>query len=58
MTKQPNSKVNLFIRALRTLIYNGELSVNSPGAPVYVTGDKAAMVVPLSVLVAREYLKR
>ena len=46
MTKQPNSKVNLFIRALRSLIYNGELSVNSPGAPVYVTGDKSGCSRP------------
>jgi len=58
MTKRPDSKVNLFIRALRTLIYNGELNVNTPGAPVYVTDDKAAIVVPLSILVAREFLKR
>jgi Putative helicase len=58
MTKQPNSKVNLFIRALRSLIYSGELRVNSLGAPIYVTGDKAAVVIPLTVLVAREFLKR
>jgi len=58
MKKQPDSKVNLFVRALRNLIRNGELAVNSPGAPVYVTGDKAAVVVPRSVLVVREFLKR
>ena len=58
MTKRPDSKVNLFIRALRSLIYNGELRVNCLGAPVYVTGDKAAAVIPLTVLVAREFLKR
>jgi hypothetical protein len=32
MTRQPTSEVKLLIRALRTLIYNGELSVDSPGA--------------------------
>jgi hypothetical protein len=58
MAKRPDSKVNLFIRALRTLIYNGELRVNCPGAPIYVTGDKAAVVVPLPVFVAREFLRR
>src|SRR5262249_47496339 len=57
MTKQPNSKVNLFIRALRTLIYNGVMKVNCLGAQVYVTADKAAVVVPISILMAREFLK-
>jgi hypothetical protein len=58
MTRQPTSKVNLPIRALWTLIYNGELSVNSPGARAYVTGEKAAVVLPVSIFVAREFLKR
>jgi hypothetical protein len=58
MLKRPDSKVNLFIRALRSLIYNGELRVNSPGAPVYVTGDKTAVVIPRSLSTARYFLKR
>lgn len=58
MTKRPDSKVNQFIRALRDLISDGALSVNTPGAPIYVMGNRAAVVVPLSVCVARDYLKR
>jgi hypothetical protein len=57
MIKRPDSKVNQFIRALRHLISDGRLSVNSPGAPVYVTGDKAAVVVPRSISAARGFLK-
>jgi hypothetical protein len=58
MLKRPDSKVNHFIRALRHLISDGRLSVNSPGAPVYVTGDKAAVVVPRSLSAARYLLKQ
>src|SRR5207248_1166468 len=58
MTKRPDSKVNQFIRALRTLISDGGLSVNTPGAPVYVTGDEAAIIVPRSIGAARHYLKQ
>jgi hypothetical protein len=58
MIKRPDSKVNQFIRALRHLISDGRLSVNSPGAPVYVTGDKAAAVVPRSLSAARGFLKQ
>jgi hypothetical protein len=57
MLKRPDSKVNEFIRALRDLISGGRLRVNSPGAPVYVTGYKAAVVVPRSLSAARGYLK-
>ena len=58
MNKRPDSKVNQFVRALRTLISDGGLSVNTPGAPVYVMGDKAAVVVPLSIGAVRHYLKQ
>ena len=58
MLKRPDSKVSQFIRALRDLISEGQLSVNTLGAPVFVTGDKAAVVVPLSLSVARDFLKR
>jgi hypothetical protein len=57
MIKRPDSKVNQFIRAVRHLISDGRLRVNSPGAPVYVTGYKAAVVVPRSLSAARGYLK-
>jgi hypothetical protein len=58
MTKRPDSKVNQFIRALRALISERGLSVNSPGAPIYVTGDEAAIVVPRAIGAVRHYLKQ
>jgi hypothetical protein len=58
LNQRPDSKVNQFIRALRALISEGGLSVNTPGAPVYVTGEEAAVVVPRSILEARHYLKQ
>src|SRR5581483_9638555 len=58
MTKRPDSKVNQFIRGLRSLISDGGLSVNMPGAPVYVTGDQAAIVVPRCIGAVRHYLKQ
>ena len=58
MLKRPDSKVNQFVNALRSLIADGRLSVNTLGAPVFVTGDKAVVVVPLSTSVARDFLKR
>lgn len=58
MIQQPDSMVNQLIRALRHLISDGRLSVNTLGAPVYVTGDKAAVVVPRSISTARYFLKQ
>jgi Putative helicase len=58
MLKRPDSKVNQFIRALRALIENGELQVNSVCAPIYVMDNRAAVVVPASVLMARDFLRR
>lgn len=58
MTKQPDSKVNQFIRAIRTLIENGVLGVNRVGGQVYVKGDQAAVIVPLAIQLARDLLKR
>ena len=58
MTNRPDSKVNQFIRAVRNLISDGGLNVNTPGAPVYVMDDKAAIIVPLSISAARGYLKQ
>jgi hypothetical protein len=53
---QPNNPVSLFLQALQELIENGALGVNTPGAQVYVEGDKAAVVVPVAVSQARERL--
>ncbi len=58
MTKRPDSKVNQFVRGLRCLISDGGLSVNMPGAPVYVTGDQTAIVVPRCIGAVRHYLKQ
>ena len=57
MLKRPDSKVNQFIRALRHLISDGRLRVNTLGAPVYVAGDRAAVVIPRSLSAARDFLK-
>ena len=56
LAAQPNNPVSLFLQALQELIENGALGVNSPGAQVYVEGDKAAVVVPIAVSQARERL--
>lgn len=53
---QPDSKVGLFLQTLQELITNGAMGVNVPGAQVYVEGDKAAVVVPLAVSMARDHL--
>src|SRR5437879_12089112 len=53
---QRNDHVSLFLQALQELIENGALGVNTPGAQVYVEGDKAAVVVPVAVSQARERL--
>lgn len=58
LNKRPDSKVNEFIRALRTVISDVGLSVNTPGAPVYVTGDEAALIVPRAIGAVRHYLKQ
>ena len=58
MTKQPDSKVNQFIRAVRTLIEDGVLGVNYAGGQVYVKDGKAAVIVPLAIQLTRELLKR
>jgi hypothetical protein len=58
MLKRTDSKVSQFVRAVRVLIEKGELGVNSFAAPVYVAGDKAAVIVPLAVQSARDLLKQ
>jgi hypothetical protein len=56
ITAQPNNPVSLFLQALQELIENGALGVNTPGAQVYVEGDKVAVVVPVAVAQARDRL--
>jgi Putative helicase len=58
MLKRTDSKVSQFVRAVRALIEKGELGVNSFAAPVYVAGDKAAVIVPLAIQSARDLLKQ
>ena len=58
MLQRADSKVSHFVRAIRILIERGELGVNSFAAPVYVAGDKAAVVVPLAIQSARDLLKQ
>jgi hypothetical protein len=58
MTNQPDSKVNQFLRVVQALIEQGDLSVNSFSAAVYVMGEKTAVVVPLAVNLARDLLKQ
>lgn len=58
MSRQPDSKVNQFIRAVRTLIENGVVGVNYAGGQVYVKDGKAAVIVPLAIQLARDLLKR
>jgi len=58
MLKRADSKVSQFVRAVRILIEKGELGVNSFAAPVYVAGEKAAVVVPVAIQSARDLLKQ
>ena len=54
---QPQSKVGLLLSTFQELITSGEIGVNAPGAQVWVEGDKAAVVVPIAVILARDRLK-
>ncbi len=54
---QPDSKASLLLQAFHELIANGEMGANVPGGQVYVEGDKAAVVVPVSINLARDRLK-
>lgn len=58
MLKRTDSKVSQFVRAVRALIERRELGVNSFSAPVYVAGDKVAVIVPLAIQSARDLLKQ
>jgi len=54
---QPDSKVGLLLQTFQELITSGEMGINIPGGQVFVEGDKAAVVVPLAVSLARDRLK-
>lgn len=54
---QPESKVGLLLSTFQELITSGEMGINIPGGQVFVEGEKAAVVVPLAVSLARDRLK-
>lgn len=54
---RPDSKIGLLLQTLQELITSGEIGVNIPGAQVYVEGDRAAVVVPIAVSMARDRLR-
>ncbi len=53
---QPDSKVGLLLQTFQELISSGEMGINMPGGQVYVEGDKAAVVVPVAISMARDRL--
>jgi hypothetical protein len=54
---RPDSKAGQLLQAFHELIANGEMGVNVPGGQVYVEGGKAAVVVPVTINLARDRLK-
>jgi hypothetical protein len=54
---QPDSKIGLLLQTFQELITSGEMGINITGGQVYVEGDKAAVVVPLAVSLARDRLR-
>lgn len=56
LAARPDSKVGQFLDALEELIAGGQLSVNVPGAQVWVSGEKTAVVMPLVLDLARDRL--
>jgi hypothetical protein len=57
MAREADSKIGHFLRALQALIRSGKVGVNFAGGQVYVMGDHTAVVVPVAVNLARDYLK-
>jgi hypothetical protein len=57
LAHESDSKVAHFLRALTELIKSGELGVNFVGGQVYAMADRTAVVVPLAVNMARDYLR-
>jgi len=56
LAARPDSKIGQFLEALEELIVGGQLNVNVPGAQVWVSGEKTAVVVPLSLDLVRDRL--
>jgi hypothetical protein len=54
---QPDSKTGWFLRVLQEMIVNGEINVNMRGAQVFVSGEKAAVVMPVVLNLVRERLR-
>jgi DNA relaxase TraI-like protein len=57
LAARPDSKIGQFLEALEELISGGELGINVAGGQVYVSDDKAAVVVPLALDLARDRLR-
>jgi hypothetical protein len=57
IASRPDSKTAIFIKTLQELIANGEIGVNIVGGQVYAAKEKTAVVVPLSVTLARDRLR-
>ena len=52
-----DSKIGHFLRAVTHLISTKDLGINFVGGQVYVMGERAAVVVPVAVNLARGYLR-
>jgi hypothetical protein len=57
IAQEADSKIGHFLRALGALIRNSKVGVNFAGGQVYVMADRTAVVVPVAVNLARDYLK-
>ncbi|HEX5483788.1 MAG TPA: TraI domain-containing protein [Terriglobia bacterium] len=57
LAHESDSKVSHFLQALTELIKSGELGVNFVGGQVYAMAERTAVVVPLAVNMARDYLR-
>lgn len=57
LASEADSKIAHLLRAWQELIRSGQLGVNFAGAQVYVMAERTAVVVPLAVSMARDYLR-
>ncbi len=53
---RPDSKIGLLLQTWQELIRDGQMWINTPGAQVWVEGEKTAVIVPVSVSMARDRL--
>ncbi len=58
IASRPDSKVGLLLQTWQELIRDGQMWINTPGAQVWVEGDKTAVIVPVAVSMARDRLKQ